>query len=76
MDALVTEVTRLLKPGGIFIFTTDYDATGESHVVAPELRPFNLDWKIYSRPGLWEIIGKFQRAGLSLLEPNNVADKS
>ncbi len=75
LDALVTEVTRLLKPGGIFVFTTDYDATGESHVVAPELRPFNLDWKIFSRLGLWEIIGKFERAGLSLLEPNSVADK-
>jgi SAM-dependent methyltransferase len=75
IDALVTEVTRLLKPGGIFVFTTDYDATGELHVVAPELRPFNLDWKIYSRLDLWEIIGKFERAGLSLLDPNSVADK-
>ena len=75
VDALVTEVTRLLKPGGIFIFTTDYDATGASHVVAPDLRPFNLDWKIYSRLDLWEIIGKFEHAGLSLLEPNSVADK-
>jgi SAM-dependent methyltransferase len=74
VDALVSEVTRLLKPGGIFVFTTDYDATGQTHVVAPELRPFGLDWKIYSQPELWEVIGKFQRAGLSLLEPENVAD--
>jgi len=75
IDALVTEVKRLLKPGGIFIFTTDYDATGNSHQVAPESRPFNLDWKIYSRLDLWEIIGKFECAGLSLLDPNSVADK-
>ena len=74
VDALVSEVTRLLKPGGIFVFTTDYDATGDSHRVAPESRPFGLDWKIYSRPGLWEIIAKFQRAGLSLLEPDDVDD--
>jgi len=75
VDALVAEVTRLLKPGGIFVFTTDYDATGESHVVAPELRPFKLEWKIFSRLDLWEIIGKFERVGLSLLEPNSIADK-
>jgi SAM-dependent methyltransferase len=74
-DALVSEVTRLLKPGGIFVFTTDYDATGGPHMVAPESRPFGLDWKIYSRPELWELIGKFQRAGLSLLEPDNVTDQ-
>ena len=74
LDALVAEVKRLLKPGGIFVFTTDYDATGNSREVAPESRPFNLDWKIYSRLDLWEIIGKFERAGLSLLEPNNVVD--
>ena len=73
-DALVAEVARLLAPGGIFVFTTDYDATGQSHMVAPELRPFGLDWKIYSRPELWELIAKFQGAGLALLEPENVAD--
>jgi SAM-dependent methyltransferase len=75
VDALVGEVTRLLKPGGIFVFTTDYDATGSPHMVAPESRPFGLDWKIYSRTELWELIGKFQRAGLSLLEPDNVSDQ-
>jgi len=74
-DTLVSEVTRLLKPGGIFIFTTDYDATGRPHSVAPESRPFGLDWKIYSRPELWEIIARFQRAGLSLLEPDDIADR-
>ena len=73
-DALVSEVTRLLRPGGIFVFTTDYDASGKQHNVAPELRPFGLDWKIYSRPELWEIVGKFQRAGLSLLESDKVSD--
>jgi SAM-dependent methyltransferase len=73
-QALVSEVARLLRPGGIFVFTTDYDATGRAHMVAPELRPFGLDWKIFSRPELWELIGKFQRAGLSLLEPDNIAD--
>lgn len=74
IDALVSEVTRLLKPGGIFVFTTDYDASGDSHKVAAESRPFGLDWKIYSQIELWGIIAKFQNAGLSLLEPDNVAD--
>jgi SAM-dependent methyltransferase len=74
-DALVSEVARLLRPGGIFVFTTDYDATGQSHAVAPEFRPFGLDWKIFSRPELWELIDTFHRAGLALLEPDNVIDR-
>jgi SAM-dependent methyltransferase len=74
-DALVSEVVRLLKPGGIFVFTTDYDASGNSHNVAPQSRPFGLEWKIYTRPELWDLIARFQRAGLSLLEPDDVCDR-
>jgi SAM-dependent methyltransferase len=73
-QALVTEVARLLKPGGIFVFTTDYDGTGQTHAVAPELRPFGLDWKIFSRPELWKLIDTFKCGGLSLLEPDNIND--
>lgn len=42
-DALCREVSRLLRPGGVFIFTTDY---WPEKIVTTE-RMFDLDWRIF-----------------------------
>lgn len=73
IESLTREVTRLLRPGGIFVLTTDYDGTGDRHVVSESLRPFGLTWKIYSPEGLRRVLTEFQNAGLSLLGPEAMA---
>jgi SAM-dependent methyltransferase len=42
-DELCREISRLLRPGGVFIFTTDY---WPQKIVTTE-RMFDLDWRIF-----------------------------
>jgi SAM-dependent methyltransferase len=42
-DELCSEVSRLLRPGGVFVFTTDY---WPQKIVTTE-RMFDLDWRIF-----------------------------
>lgn len=42
-DQLCREVSRLLRPGGVFVFTTDY---WPQKIVTTE-RMFDLDWRIF-----------------------------
>jgi SAM-dependent methyltransferase len=42
-DALCREVSRLLRPGGVFVFSTDY---WPQKIVTTE-RIFDLDWRIF-----------------------------
>jgi SAM-dependent methyltransferase len=58
---LLAEVRRLLAPGGVFVFSTDYwpakiDTTGES--------AFGLPWKIFSREEIEQFVGQARRTGL------------
>jgi len=74
-EGLAQEVARLLRPGGIFVLTTDFDPTGERHVIPRDLKPFGLDWQIYSLDGLVSVLTRFERAGLTLLDPDQTALK-
>lgn len=42
-EKLCSEVSRLLRPGGVFVFSTDY---WQQKIVTTE-RMFNLDWRIF-----------------------------
>ena len=66
-DKLICTATRLLKPGGLFLFTTDYREEG---VAVPEtVRPFGLSYRVFSRADIDAIVRAFSAAGLELLAP-------
>ncbi len=44
-EALLTEVARLLRPGGFFFFSTDY---WPEKIDTSEIRLFDLPWRIFS----------------------------
>ncbi len=50
---LLNEVKRLLKPGGIFIASTDY---WPNKIDTSSIKMFNLDWVIFSKSELEELI--------------------
>jgi len=70
IEPLAAEVARLLQPGGIFLFTTDYDATGQNHEIDPAFRVFGQSWRIFNPETLSGLIGQFQQAGFTLLDPS------
>jgi len=61
--ALAREASRLLKPGGVFLITTDYDGTGAAHDTSRDVI-FGQSWTIFSRPGLQAVIEEFRAKGL------------
>ncbi len=72
LDNLVKEVRRILRPGGLFILTTDYDATGKEHKIPEDFQVFGLSWTIFNQATLQELIQKFIDVGFHLLEPDRV----
>jgi SAM-dependent methyltransferase len=72
IDALVAEVSRLLRPGGLFIVTTDFDATGKNHEIDAAFRVFGQQWRIFTPETLADMIDRFRQAGFSLLDPDRV----
>lgn len=70
-DNLVKEVRRILQPGGLFIFTTDYDATGQEHEISEDFRVFGQNWTIFNQETLQNLIQKFLDVGFSLLEADH-----
>lgn len=44
-EALLTEVARLLRPGGVFLFSTDY---WPEKLDTSDIRLFDLSWRIFS----------------------------
>ena len=44
-EKLLAEVGRLLRPGGVFLFSTDY---WPDKIDTSEIRLFDLDWTIFS----------------------------
>jgi SAM-dependent methyltransferase len=52
-SALLDEVARLLSPGGVFIFSTDY---WPQKISTDGVRLFGLDWRIFSAEEIAELI--------------------
>jgi SAM-dependent methyltransferase len=52
-EELCREVSRLLRPGGVFIFTTDY---WPQKIVTTE-RIFDLDWRIFDATEIEALVG-------------------
>jgi SAM-dependent methyltransferase len=71
LDALADEARRLLKPGGLFIFTTDFDGSGAPHEIDPSLRLFGQTWTIFNRESLEALIDRFRSRGFTELDPLN-----
>lgn len=69
LEGMAKELQRVLKPGGIFIFTTDYDATGQTHEIAPEFRVFGQSWKIFTPETLGQFTDLLQAHGFQFLDP-------
>jgi SAM-dependent methyltransferase len=63
IDRLLMEVARLLKPGGLFIASTDY---WPHKIDTDGIRMFDLDWTIFSEQ---EIRALFDKAAGMRLEP-------
>jgi SAM-dependent methyltransferase len=59
-EELCREVSRLLKPEGVFIFTTDY---WPRKIVTTE-RMFDLDWRIFDRAEIEALVNVARAHGL------------
>jgi SAM-dependent methyltransferase len=59
-EPLCREVSRLLRPGGVFIFTTDY---WPEKIPTPE-RLFDLDWRIFDAAEIEALVSVAERHGL------------
>ena len=68
LDALAAEASRLLRPGGLFILTTDYDASGATHENSVMARHFGQRWSIFDETTLRGLIRCFEHAGFMLLD--------
>ena len=73
IDGLVAEARRLLKPGGLLVFTTDFDGTGARHEIDPAFRVFEQSWQIFSRETLRQLTDKFLQAGFSWLDAEQLS---
>lgn len=71
-DALVAEVRRLLRAGGVFVLTTDYDATAGGHAIAAGFRVFGQPWTIFDRNALQALCSRFLEAGFTWLHPGDL----
>jgi SAM-dependent methyltransferase len=61
-SGLLTEVCRLLKPGGLFIATFDY---WPEKIDTSGTRVFDLSWTIFSRSEVQTFLAQAQQFGLS-----------
>lgn len=59
---LGAEVSQLLRPDGLFIFSTDYHA---QKLDTSDLYRFGMDWTIFSREEIIALLQQFERDGLS-----------
>jgi SAM-dependent methyltransferase len=61
---LAREMSRLLRPGGLFVFSTDYHAL---KLDTSEIRHFGVEWKIFSREDIRDLLANFEQHGLEPL---------
>jgi SAM-dependent methyltransferase len=64
---LVATAARLLEPGGVFLFTTDYREEG--HAIPDHVRPFGLSYRVFSRADIESLVRDAAAVGLELLAP-------
>ena len=62
-DRLLSEVARLLKPGGLFVFSTDY---WPDKVDTDDVRPFGMSWMIFDTQEIRRFLSNASAAGLKL----------
>jgi SAM-dependent methyltransferase len=60
-DALLDEITRLLRPGGVFIFSTDY---WPQKISTDGVHLFGLDWRIFSAAEIEQMLEAAASRGL------------
>jgi SAM-dependent methyltransferase len=61
-NALLSEIARLLRPGGLFVFSTDY---WPEKIGTDGVRLFGLPWRIFSAVEIEALVGRAQQFGLS-----------
>jgi len=61
-QSLLTEVSRLLRPGGYFIASFDY---WPDKLNTDEIRIFDMDWRIFSRSEVLDLIAEARHFGLA-----------
>ena len=61
-DALLAEISRLLRPGGLFIFSTDY---WPEKVDTDGMLLFGLPWRIFSAEEIEALVDRARGFGLS-----------
>lgn len=69
-EALLTEVARVLRPGGLFVASTDY---WPDKVSTAGVQVFGMDWTIYSADELRALFEVAAAKGLRLLGEANFA---
>lgn len=58
---LTKEIGRLLVPGGLFVFSIDYH---QSKLETSGLRPYGLEWTVFSQDDVMQLLGLFREHGL------------
>jgi hypothetical protein len=56
----------------VFLFSTDFDASGQPHEIDPAFRIFGQSWTIFTPDTLRELIGRFEARGYTLVDPSSV----
>lgn len=59
---LTKEISRLLVSGGLFVFSTDYH---QRKLETSELRPYGLEWTIFSQDDVLQLLRLFWEHGLA-----------
>jgi hypothetical protein len=73
LERMAAEVDRLLRPGGLFVFTTDFDSTGVPHEIDPSFKVFGQAWQVFTLEGLDGLIDHFRRRGFAMFDPSRVS---
>lgn len=60
-NELLAEVARLLRPGGLFVFSTDY---WPEKVATDDVRLYEMDWRIFSRQEVEAFVQAARERGL------------
>jgi SAM-dependent methyltransferase len=64
LDKFLYECSRILKPNGFLIITTDFHPSG---IQTKGLKPFGMDWIIFDYVKLKHLIRRANRFGFSLI---------